>query len=158
MDLQHCLHCLHWLHLEPTHPLYSTVCTGYTWSLLTLSTTLSALATLGAHSPRWVGGRRACGSQGRRWRAVVPEPRAVIGGALLSVSKGSSITTVPVGLVTKPPRTLRTQKATVIFAASSIIDSPYGRCAAGVFVWAIGDLWEGIDGSKTIHTVVRAGG
>jgi hypothetical protein len=31
--------------------IYNTVCTGYTWSPLTLSTTLYALATLGAHSP-----------------------------------------------------------------------------------------------------------
>jgi hypothetical protein len=31
--------------------IYSTNCTGYTWSPLTLSTTLSALATRGAHSP-----------------------------------------------------------------------------------------------------------
>jgi hypothetical protein len=48
MDLEH---CLHWLHLEPTHLIYYTVCTGYTRSPLTWYTTLSALATLGAHSP-----------------------------------------------------------------------------------------------------------
>jgi hypothetical protein len=55
MDLEHCLHTgytwspltlywLHWLYLEPTHLILATLD-------LDESRTLSALATLGAHSP-----------------------------------------------------------------------------------------------------------